>query len=233
MPFLRAKGLQQGRKRSSGRGNGCLNALPAGEGSATTREVIEARVDGLSQCPSCGRRVCNCQREDEATRFSVSMPFLRAKGLQHAANAERNAVYGVSMPFLRAKGLQRRGKSITRCAQHRLNALPAGEGSATFGLQVGRSAPRYRLNALPAGEGSATSPCRGRRSPPSTGGLNALPAGEGSATCMESSSDSPARHSLNALPAGEGSATRRPGPGQAGPASQCPSCGRRVCNMQE
>ena len=137
-----------------------LNALPAGEGSATGAD-LENRV-GLphgSQCPSCGRRVCNLPSLCFLCfEFCVSMPFLRAKGLQHGPR-----------------------RASLRQAMFGLNALPAGEGSATSSISP-LGADTMCLNALPAGEGSAT-------------GLG---------------------HTDRTLSAG----------------SQCPSCGRRVCNRR-
>ena len=84
MPFLRAKGLQlvkHGHKHYvECKG---LNALPAGEGSATGSTWTGAIFATASQCPSCGRRVCNTPGKMLKDLLAdVSMPFLRAKGLQ-------------------------------------------------------------------------------------------------------------------------------------------------------
>ena len=83
MPFLRAKGLQH-------------------------LQLVGIDQEPRSQCPSCGRRVCNAPAKPTWMAYvDVSMPFLRAKGLQRAAAIDAAvAVVG-------------------------LNALPAGEGSAT------------------------------------------------------------------------------------------------------
>ncbi len=182
MPFLRAKGLQrrQGRRLPTGRDR--LNALPAGEGSATTaatalEQGVETvsmpflrakglqqdirRITGIklpmSQCPSCGRRVCNwCLRSARRRWFGLSQcpscgrrvcniaaavrEFIRVRlnalpaGEGSATPEHRPGVVAgrdqVSMPFLRAKGLQPRS-SVIGGERGRLNALPAGEGSAT------------------------------------------------------------------------------------------------------
>ena len=61
----------------------------------------------------------------------VSMPFLRAKGLQHPSDCMLCDEPMVSMPFLRAKGLQLEDLMDSLYSTRCLNALPAGEGSAT------------------------------------------------------------------------------------------------------
>ena len=57
--------------------------------------------------PSCGRRVCNAYfKVTSSSHDFVSMPFLRANGLQRVDGAPLCPRHDVSMPFLRAKGLQ-------------------------------------------------------------------------------------------------------------------------------
>ncbi len=109
MPFLRAKGLQRELRPDAVLADRPrLNALPAGEGSATCLccSSDTHKVVCLNALPA-GEGSATDVRRCEARRRCVSMPFLRAKGLQHrdAPQFDRDAV--VSMPFLRAKGLQR------------------------------------------------------------------------------------------------------------------------------
>ncbi len=106
MPFLRAKGLQQAQAKLDQQ---YVSQCPSCGRRVCNMKDYTVTISGEeSQCPSCGRRVCNANGTQMFVSGSVwvSMPFLRAKGLQPRQNLHHHYLVAVSMPFLRAKGLQ-------------------------------------------------------------------------------------------------------------------------------